>query len=524
MPDLIQIKEYTDSETTNIVLDTLEKNKQALVFVNSKSSAEKTAETIALEIKKQKLAVNLECNRLAEEILNALSKPTKQCERAAACIKYGIAFHHAGLVQKQKTAIENAFRTGIIKCIACTPTLAMGVDLPAYRAIIRDLKRFSKNWGSTSISVLEYQQMAGRAGRPGKDTKGEAITIAKTDAEKENIYEEFITGDVEDIYSKLAIEPVLRTYLLSLIATEYVRTKEQILSFFSKTFWAYQYKDMVRLEKIINKMLKLLKEYGFIETNEEEFSSAAEYETLAYTATGVGKRVAELYLDPLTAYQLICGMKRTKTKSITSFTLLHLICTQLELRPLLTVKTKEYEEVEQVLLKHTADLLVSEPQMYDPEYDEFLKSIKTSLFFEAWIHEAGEEEILKQFDVRPGELHAKKERADWILYACVEMAKLLQFHELEKEFLKLRVRVEQGVKEELFALLRLEGVGRVRARKLYDHKLRDLGAIKAVDMTTLTQLLGPKTAVSLKKQVGIDVEKIPVKENKRKGQISLMDY
>jgi len=238
----------------------------------------------------------------------------------------------------------------------------------------------------------------------------------------------------------------------------------------------------------------------------------------------VGKRVAELYLDPLTAYQLICGMKRTKTKSITSFTLLHLICTQLELRPLLTVKTKEYEEVEQVLLKHTADLLVSEPQMYDPEYDEFLKSIKTSLFFEAWIHEAGEEEILKQFDVRPGELHAKKERADWILYACVEMAKLLQFHELEKEFLKLRVRVEQGVKEELFALLRLEGVGRVRARKLYDHKLRDLGAIKAVDMTTLTQLLGPKTAVSLKKQVGIDVEKIPVKENKRKGQISLMDY
>src|SRR3989338_1951533 len=524
MPDLMQIKEYTDSATTNIVIDTIEKNKQALVFLNSKSSAEKTAEMIAQQIKKQNMPKHSECERLAEEILDALTKPTKQCEREAACIKYGIAFHHAGLVQKQKTAIENAFRTGIIKCIACTPTLAMGVDLPAYRAIIRDLRRFSKNWGQTSISVLEYQQMAGRAGRPGKDTRGEAITIAKTEAEKENIYEEFVTGEVEDIYSKLAVEPVLRTYLLSLIATEYVRTKEQILSFFSKTFWAYQYKDMQRLEKIINKMLKLLVEYNFIETNQNEFNTAADYDTEAYKATVVGKRVAELYLDPITAYNLICGMNRAKTKGTSPFTLLHLISTQLEMRPLLTVKTKEYEEVESVLVKNASELLVNEPHMYDPEYDEFLKSIKTAKFFEAWINEFGEEELLRQFEVRPGELHAKKDRGDWSLYACVELAKLLQYHDLEKEFQKLRFRVQEGVKEELFALLRLEGIGRVRARKMYDNKIKDLGAVKDVDMTTLTQLLGPKIAVSVKKQVGITVDKIPVKENKRKGQISLMDY
>lgn len=364
--------------------------------------------------------------------------------------------------------------------------------------------------------------MAGRAGRPGKDTRGEAITIAKTEAEKENIYEEFITGEAEDIYSKLAVEPVLRTYLLSLIATEYVRTKEQILSFFSKTFWAYQYKDMRRLEKIINKMLKLLVEYNFIETN--EFNTAADYGIEAYKATVVGKRVAELYLDPLTAYNLICGMKAAKVKGTSPFTLLHLISTQLEMRPLLTVKTKEYEEIEEVLVKNASELLVNEPHIYDPEYDEFLKSIKTAKFFEAWINEYGEEELLKQFEVRPGELHAKKDRGDWSLYACVELAKLLQYHELEKEFQKLRFRVQEGVKEELFALLRLEGIGRVRARKLYDNKIRDLGAVKEVDMTTLTQLLGPKIAVSVKKQVGITVEKIPMKENKRKGQISLMDY
>lgn len=526
MPELIDIKEQSDTPVADIVLDTIERNKQILVFVSSKSSAEKTAETVAQHIKKQKIAVHPEAKKLADELLNILSKPTVQCERLSKCVEQGIAFHHAGLLPKQKTAIENAFRSGVIKCISCTPTLAAGVDLPAYRALIRDLKRFSKNWGQANISVLEYQQMSGRAGRPGKDIRGEAITIAKTEAEKDAIYEEYVIGEVEEIYSKLAVEPVLRTYLLSLIATDVVHSKEQILDFFSKTFWAHQYRDMQRLEKIINKMLQLLSDFEFILCSDtaSDFTSALEYGTESYTATALGKRVAELYLDPLTAHNLILGMRNAAIKKTSPFTLLHLICAQLELRPLLNVKIKEYEKIEQHLNAYSSFLLVPEPQMYDPEYDEFLKSIKTSLFFESWINEAGEEVLLKEFDVRPGELHAKKDRADWLLYATVELSKLLQLHDLEKEFSKLRFRVEQGVREELFTLLRLEGIGRVRARKLYDNKIKNLGDLKDVDMTTLTQLLGPKLAVSVKKQVGIDVSKIVVKENKRKGQINLMDY
>jgi len=521
---IIPIKSLAENPAVDIALDTFEKNKQIIVFVGSKSSAEKTAELIAQYLKKNKIPVHHDCKPLSETILHTLSKPTKQCEREAYCVEQSIAFHHAGLMQKQKTAIENGFRNGIIKCIACTPTLAMGVDLPAYRTIIRDLKRFSKNWGQTSISVLEYHQMAGRAGRPGKDTRGEAITIAKTEAEKDAIYEEFITADVEEIYSKLAVEPVLRTYLLSLIATEHVRTKEQIMDFFSKTFWAFQYKDMKRLEAIINKMLALLDEFEFIESNKADFTTALEYANESYIATAVGKRVAELYLDPLTAHKIIEGMKTAAKKSYSSFSLLQLFCSQLELRPLLTIKKADYENVEQQLVQHTDELLVESPIEYDSEYDEFLKSIKTTMFFQQWINEATEEELLRQFDVRPGELHAKKDRADWLIYAAAELAKLLQLRDVEKEVQKLRIRVEMGVKEELFALLKFEGIGRVRARKLYDANIKTINDVKKIDLRLLTHILGPALAVSLKKQVGINVEKIPVKENKRKGQISLMDY
>ena len=109
--------------------------------------------------------------------------------------------------------------------------------MPAFRTIIRDLKRYGYR-GLAWIPILEYHQQAGRAGRPSFDKYGEAICIAASKSEKDNIHEKYIKGEPEEIYSKLAVEPVLRTYLLSLIATDFVKTKQQIFEFFSKTFWA----------------------------------------------------------------------------------------------------------------------------------------------------------------------------------------------------------------------------------------------------------------------------------------------
>ena len=94
---------------------------------------------------------------------------------------------------KQKELVENAFREGVIKIIACTPTLAAGLDLPAYRAIIRDLKRFGPH-GMAPIPVLEFLQMAGRAGMPKYDTVGEAIVIVQTETDKQYVIDTYLRG------------------------------------------------------------------------------------------------------------------------------------------------------------------------------------------------------------------------------------------------------------------------------------------------------------------------------------------
>ncbi len=508
-----------------LAVETIELDKQAIIFAPSRASAEKTAEEIS------KLT-NFQHPEMEKEVLKAASSPTKQCRRLSNCLRKGIAFHHAGLMQKQKDLIEDEFRSGKIKVICCTPTLAAGMSLPAYRVIIKSLKRFSGKWGMDWIPVLEYMQMAGRAGRPEFESFGEAIVVAKTDNEKQEIYDRYVLGEPEDIYSKLAVEPVLRTYLLSLISSGIITDEKKMKDFFAKTFWANQFRDFKKLELIMDKMLNLLEEWEFVKISgadklQDEFVIAKDLnkenkEIRKLKATLVGKRVSELYLDPLTARHILdCLQQFNDEKG--SFSLLQMISDTLEMRPLLRVKAKEQDKIQEQLVKNYDKLLKDEPSAFDLEYNDFINSIKTTLFFDAWINETNEDFLLENYDIRPGEIRVKIEIADWLLYASSELARVcMMSNNLIKEIHQLRIRVKNGVKKELLPLLKLKGVGRVRARKLVINGMKDLGDVKNTDLTSLAQILGSKLAVDVYKQLGLEVKEIP--KGTRKGQLSLEKF
>ena len=399
--------------------------------------------------------------------------------------------------------------------------MAYGVDLPAYRAIIKDLRRYTIH-GLTWIPVLDYMQMSGRAGRPSYDKEGQSIAIALSNAEKEKIEERYLNGTPEDIYSKLAVEPVLRTYVLSLIAAGFTTTKKQLFDFFDKTFYAHQFKDLRRLHATINKVLDLLDDWEFIMRSGDDFSSADEMDDEKLRTTIIGKRVAELYIDPMTAYFIITCLRNASDKRIDSFSFLQMISHTLEIRPPLKVGIREHEKIQEAMLEFSDFLLESEPSMYEPEYEDFLNSVKTGLMYNSWISEQDEEFLLEEYNIRPGELKAKLDIADWLLYSTEELCKIMHYQSLIKEIVKLRLRMRYGVKEELLPLVRLENIGRVRARILFRNRLRDIKDMKNADLSTLAQLLGEKVALSVKKQLGQAQLEVP--ENKRKGQISLKDW
>jgi len=190
------------------------------------------------------------------------------------------------------------------------------------------------------------------------------------------------------------------------------------------------------------------------------------------------------------------------------------------------MRVADYDVVQEKALQYSDSILELEPSEFSEEYEEFLKSVKTAMFFQDWINEKDEEYLLETYNIRPGEIRVKLELADWLLYSSEELAKLLSFHPLIKEIVKMRFRLKHGAKEELLPLLKLKDIGRVRSRIMFKNGIRTITDVKNAEYTKLAYLLGKQVALSVKKQVGQDLtpEKIEIKTNKRKGQKNIKDF
>ncbi|MDY6789475.1 MAG: helix-hairpin-helix domain-containing protein, partial [Candidatus Nanohaloarchaea archaeon] len=100
---------------------------------------------------------------------------------------------------------------------------------------------------------------------------------------------------------------------------------------------------------------------------------------------------------------------------------------------------------------------------------------------------------------------------DWILYGCEEMFRLKGWEDTVKEVSKLRTRVKHGIREELVRLVRFKGIGRVRARKLFERDVETISDIREIGFTRLKKMVGKRTAKRLKEEAG--AENIFDKEN-----------
>jgi helicase len=501
-----------EPDLKELVGQTFAKGKQGLVFISTRRGAESAAEKIAGMLKDRIPAGDRKkLDEVSGRILSTLDHPTVQCHRLSGCVKDGTAFHHAGLTNRQRTLVEDAFKSGLIKIMTATPTLAAGINLPAWRVIIKDMKRFSGGRGMDYIPVLEIQQMMGRAGRPKYDSEGEAIILAGSRKDAEYAWKNYIKGDPERISSKLGMEPVLRTHVLALISSGVTPTKESLFNFFSKTFYAHQYEDMGNLRNILEKTISLLEEYRFITTGSGSrngdlgpFRSGAELLDEGKSElkpTRIGKRVSELYIDPLTADRLINGLEKASRTGMTHMACLLMVSNTLEMAPMLSVRKSDYELLNELVAREERNLLQKPPNAWDLEYDDYLRSLKTAWFFMEWCEETGEDRILEKFGVTPGELRVRLNNADWLLYATQELGLLLGHMDILKTIRKTRLRVKYGIREELLPLVRLKGIGRVKARQLYGSNLRTLDSLRKVPLASLERVIGPKTARQVKEQL-----------------------
>lgn len=437
----------------SVVRDTLDEGGQVLIFESTRRNAESLAEKLIPVVS----GYSDDNSDISEEIL--LENEGEMSQRLARCVRYGSAFHHAGLLNYQREIVERAFREKRIKVICATPTLAAGVNLPARKVIVKGIRRYESGIGSVLIKVSEYKQMAGRAGRPGLDSYGEALIFSKTRSEAMEMLERFVLGEPEKVTSKLGSENHLRFHTLSIIAEGIANTLDEIEAFFSSTFFAYQNEFTMKWE--IQRIILQLEKWGFVNSDD------------AIAATEIGELVSKLYIDPLTGF--IFKEAARRFDSLTDMAMLHLVCRTPDMELLYLRKSDEWVEEEATAFQNE---LTYFPSYYSSEYDWFLREFKTALCLYDWINERDEDVICTKYGIAPGDLRRIVETAEWLFHA---FRRILEYHgnDLAVKSGKLEERVRNGVKEELVELVRLKWVGRKRARKLYNAGIRSIEDIAA---------------------------------------------
>ncbi|MEW6214784.1 MAG: DEAD/DEAH box helicase [Nitrospirota bacterium] len=474
-------------DIANLALETIKDAGQALIFVNTRKATETVARKVSVHV--TSLLTEQErafLKRLSEEVIKASSEPTRICRKLAECVNEGVAFHHAGINSSQRRLIEDAFRVNKIKLVAATTTLAMGLNLPSRRVIIRDWWRYESGHGIQPIPVIEIKQMSGRAGRPGFDKYGEAVIIARNKRDERYLFKNYITGGPEMIDSQLAYESALRTHILASIAGAFTRNKAELIDFLRNTFFAHQ-KRTDNLSSITDDIVDFLKTEGMIVSDKK-----------GLVATRFGHRVSELYIDPLTGVIIRDALHQPKEKEI--FPLLHMIAHTPDIM-LLSLRKKDFEEILDVFNAHADELLISEEERYPT--DEILSELKTASLLMQWIIETPEDSIVGHFGVGPGDLRTFVDLSNWLLYSAGEIAKVFGLKEAVKVLFQLRTRVFYGVREELLPLVTLRGIGRVRARNLYNSGYRNLKEIKEATAEELAKVptIGKAIAEDIRRQM-----------------------
>ena len=151
----------------------------------------------------------------------------------------GIAFHHSGLLPFLKEILEVLFSKGYIKVLMATETFAVGINMPTKTVVFTALEKFTD--GSVRpLRSAEYTQMAGRAGRRGKDDRGLVIYLPQRDPADLFEVRQILTGRAASFGSRMNFhyDFVLRTkdtraliemsYWWTLLLKEVQRSKSEV--------------------------------------------------------------------------------------------------------------------------------------------------------------------------------------------------------------------------------------------------------------------------------------------------------
>ncbi len=197
----------------------------------------------------------------------------KKCESITRYLQnkgLNVRSYHSGLTNEERKIIESDFQNQKISGVVATAALAAGVDLPASQVIFESLAMGTK-W----LTVAEFEQMLGRAGRLKKHELGRAYLLVqpekiynpRMEITEENIAIKLLNGKIKDFELEPNEDRSL-TELLALISSFNEGIRQETIDRFYNYLINGDYKIDILIKKLLEKKLILRENNTFIKPTE----------------------------------------------------------------------------------------------------------------------------------------------------------------------------------------------------------------------------------------------------------------
>ena len=127
-------------------------------------------------------------------------------------LKHGVGLHHAGLLPRYRVLVEKLAQKGLLKVICGTDTLGVGVNVPIRTVVFTKLCKYDGQ-KTTILSVRDFQQISGRAGRKGYDDFGTVVVQAPEHVIENRGMEEKAAKDPKKAKKMVKKKPPEKGYL-----------------------------------------------------------------------------------------------------------------------------------------------------------------------------------------------------------------------------------------------------------------------------------------------------------------------
>ena len=182
--------EYSETPLTERIAALLEAKRAPvyLVYFTQRSASEAAQSMMSLNVCSKEEKATLQA---ALEGVRFNSPYGKEVRR---WLRHGIGVHHAGLLPKYRILVEQLAQKGLLKLICGTDTLGVGINVPIRTVVFTQLWKYDGKKAAV-LTVRDFRQVAGRAGRKGYDDKGYVIAQAPEYMIENKRAEEKAAGD-----------------------------------------------------------------------------------------------------------------------------------------------------------------------------------------------------------------------------------------------------------------------------------------------------------------------------------------